>query len=461
MRLFFKACFAYLAVFLCALNANELEYSLIKKGVDDNNTLLVIGGIQGDEPGGFLAANLLANEYKIIKGSLWVVPNLNFNSIINNNRGSNGDMNRKFEKIDKKDPDFKTVTDIKRVISDANVSLIVHLHDGSGFYRPTFINELENPRRWGNSCIIDQDVLKGAAYGDLLANATRVANTVNKNIKINKHLYHVKNTHTAEKGGDKSMLKSLTYFAITKGKAAYANEASKSLKEHTRVFYHLLALEEYMRIAGIEFTRDFKLSENSVKKILEKEKYVNLNNDKFFLSLAQPRARINYVPMQKDTKLDYNSTDALLAIVENAKARGNFDVYYGNKLLTKLKPQYFEYSNTFSSAPVQIDDKDEIVTFGTKVRADKSILIKAQDNVRVNVIGYENKSKTETDIKIHKSDIIRSFSIDKNGKIFRVEFYEQQNGKKDKYLGMFLVEFSFLDSLKAPLVAGLDDDISY
>ena len=51
--------------------------------------------------------------------------------------------------------------------------------------------------------------------------------------------------------------------------------------------------------------------------------------------------------------------------------------------------------------------------------------------------------------------------IDKNGKIFRVEFYEQQNGKKDKYLGMFLVEFSFLDSLKAPLVAGLDDDISY
>ena len=67
MRLFFKACFAYLAVFLCALNANELEYSLIKKGVDDNNTLLVIGGIQGDEPGGFLAANLLANEYKIIK----------------------------------------------------------------------------------------------------------------------------------------------------------------------------------------------------------------------------------------------------------------------------------------------------------------------------------------------------------------------------------------------------------
>ena len=67
--------------------------------------------------------------------------------------------------------------------------------------------------------------------------------------------------------------------------------------------------------------------------------------------------------------------------------------------------------------------------------------------MRVNVIGYENPSKKETDVKITKKDIQKNFSIDKAGKIFRVEFYEQERGKKDKFLGMFLVEFARLEAL--------------
>ena len=43
--------------------------------------VLVVGGIQGDEPGGFSAATLLTTHYTIQKGVLWVVPNLNFPSI--------------------------------------------------------------------------------------------------------------------------------------------------------------------------------------------------------------------------------------------------------------------------------------------------------------------------------------------------------------------------------------------
>jgi len=83
-----------------AFSAN-LHYSLIKKeSGKEGSTLLIIGGIHGDEPGGYFAPMLLAKHYKIESGNLWVVPNLNFDSIVKNARGINGDMNRKFAKIE-------------------------------------------------------------------------------------------------------------------------------------------------------------------------------------------------------------------------------------------------------------------------------------------------------------------------------------------------------------------------
>ena len=131
-------------LFLAALaaaslaNASALDYALIKKGEPSSNTMLLIGGIQGDEPGGFLAASIVATDYNITKGSLWVVPNLNFPSIIERSRGTKGDMNRKFAHVEKDDPDYNSVMKIKDVITDKNVTLILNLHDGSGYYRDKF-----------------------------------------------------------------------------------------------------------------------------------------------------------------------------------------------------------------------------------------------------------------------------------------------------------------------------------
>ena len=96
----------FLLTFVTASLANVLDYALIKKGEPSENTMLLIGGIQGDEPGGFLAASIVATDYNITKGSLWVVPNLNFPSIIERSRGTKGDMNRKFAHVDKNDPDY-------------------------------------------------------------------------------------------------------------------------------------------------------------------------------------------------------------------------------------------------------------------------------------------------------------------------------------------------------------------
>ena len=97
---------------------NSFNFDLIKKGKQDKNTLLVIGGIQGDEPGGFVSASLLATHYEITKGSLWIVPNLNFYSIIKRSRGPYGDMNRKFAELSKKDPEYETVSRIKNYIKN-------------------------------------------------------------------------------------------------------------------------------------------------------------------------------------------------------------------------------------------------------------------------------------------------------------------------------------------------------
>ena len=64
-------------------------------GKISGKTLLLIGGIQGDEPGGFLSVDHYA-DISLAKGNLIVVPRANFQSIIYQRRKINADMNRKF-----------------------------------------------------------------------------------------------------------------------------------------------------------------------------------------------------------------------------------------------------------------------------------------------------------------------------------------------------------------------------
>ncbi|WP_228026608.1 M99 family carboxypeptidase catalytic domain-containing protein [Campylobacter californiensis] len=413
---------------------SNLEYALIKKGIQDDNTMLVIGGIQGDEPGGFLAASIVATDYNITKGSLWVVPNLNFPSIIQRNRGTKGDMNRKFGHIDQDDPDFKAVTNIKKVIADQNVSLVLNLHDGSGFYRPNYINEDENPRKWGNTCIIDQERLEGAKYPDLNAIATRVKDKINENILNQKHTYFIKNTQTAK--GDLEMLKSLTYYAVTQDKSAFANEASKNLNAEQRTYYHLLAIEEYMRVVGIEFTRPFKLTVQDVKKAIEKEIRLSFYDDAFVLNIHNLKGALNFVPLKKG-EINYSSSNPLIAVI---KEQNGYKVQYGNRFVTRLNPQYFEHVEPLKDISLIVDGKNLNAKSGDKISVKNSFNIAKQSEIRTNVIGYNSKNIDEAGENITKNRMLKSFSIDKEGNVYRVEFYKKQEGK-DKFAGMILVEF--------------------
>ena len=212
----------------------SLEFSLHKlESGRPGPTVLVVGGIQGDEPGGFHAASLLVTDYRVSSGSLWVVPNLNFESIIKRSRGVNGDMNRKFAALNEDDPDYAAVERIKALIKSPEIDFILNLHDGSGFYREKYVDKMHNPNRWGQSLIIDQEVLGSSRYAKVGDYARAVAQRVNGYLLSQEHSYRVRNTKTAE--GDAEMAKSLTYFAIRHGKPAMGLEASKSLPTRERV----------------------------------------------------------------------------------------------------------------------------------------------------------------------------------------------------------------------------------
>ncbi len=418
-------------------SSKSMDFDLIKKGVQDDNTLLIVGGIQGDEPGGFVAASLIATHYTITKGSVWVVPNLNFYSIIKRSRGPNGDMNRKFAALDKNDPEYELIQRIKGYIKAPEVQTVLNLHDGSGFYRETFIDKYHNPRRWGQCTVIDQEYLEHLdTYPNLYDIATKVVNHLNKNLLKEEDYFRIKNTKTKfEKTYEQTeMAKTLTYFAITHGKAAFGHETSKSLSVENRVYYKLLALEEHMRVMGIEFTRSFEMNPKSIKNIIDNDIFITFYDDKIKLPLSQIRRIIRYFPVKKDGTLEYTPSSPLLTILKNKNV---YTIHYGNRELAKIKPDFLDMLNTPQGIKLKIDGEDFEVPFGSIIKVKNDFYIYPTGTLRVNVIGYINKKqKNEAGLIINLNEILKRYSVDKNGKIYRIEFYDNK-----KFIGMIMVDF--------------------
>ncbi|WP_121628211.1 M14 family metallopeptidase [Poseidonibacter antarcticus] len=423
-------------IFICLqhLNADvkSFDFDFIKKGQQNENTLLIIGGIQGDEPGAFMAASLIATHYDIKKGSVWVIPNLNFYSIIKRSRGPYGDMNRKFAKLSENDPDYNTVQRIKKYIKSDEVKLILNLHDGSGFYREKHLSNELSPLRWGQCSIIDQSNLDIESYGNLEEISTKVVNSINNNLIKSRDKYHVKNTKT--RLGDKEMEKSLTYYAINNGKAAFANEASKELNLEERVYYHLLAIEEYMNIMGIEFHRKFNLTTSDIKNVIDHDIFISFYDEKIKLPLSKVRKLLRYFPISKDGNLEFTTSSPLMTIVKEGK---EYIIHYGNRKLAKLHPDYIKFIEDERKINIFIDGVKNSIKFGDIIYAKDTFNIEPIPNLRVNVIGYVNKNKkNEVGLDITKKEIVKRFSIDQDGNIFRIEFYQG-----DKFAGMILLGF--------------------
>ncbi len=224
------------------------------KGKEKGPTVLIIGGIQGDEPGGYLSADSYA-DISLKKGRLIIVPRANLPSIIMNRRGVNADMNRKFKSKSQRIYEEKVVAILKKLIRQSDV--LLNLHDGSGFYRPVWINMWKNPMRFGQSIIADAETYYSKKYHKTLflgKTARKVAAEVNKKIRNLEYHFHFNNHNTVSPNTrHKEQRKSATYYALTQcGIPAYGIETSKFLPStHLKVLYHNMVVNEFLKEYGV------------------------------------------------------------------------------------------------------------------------------------------------------------------------------------------------------------------
>ncbi|MFH0710824.1 MAG: M99 family carboxypeptidase catalytic domain-containing protein [Pseudomonadota bacterium] len=412
-----------------------LPFSFIKHETSKNDgpTLLVIGGIHGNEPGSYFAASILSQYYTISKGNLWIVPNLNALSIAMNSRGIHGDMNRKFADINATDPDIKIVKEIQKIITDPKVDLILNLHDGHGFYRKEYQNTIFNPSAWGQTCVIDQEALDGDhPYKNLDKIALAVQQEVNDGLIENHHCFAIRNTNT--RFDDEAMKHSLTFFAINQNKPAFAIETSKNLPTlNEKVFYQLRAIEGYMRYMGIEYTRSFDLSSENLKSILKYDGNVTINNTTA-LNFENLRNELSFIPLQSESN-EFKFSHPLGFVVQKSN---KYDLYIGNRKTSSLTPSFHETSMHDENVTIEVDNNQRIITFATEflVTADFKVILHNKD-IRVNIIGYSPKKGTdEANMRVSMKDLDPKYSLDRDHQVYRVEFY-----RGNRFCGMILAHF--------------------
>jgi len=224
-------------------------------GKRPGKTLMLIGGIQGNEPGGFLSADLYA-DMSLEKGNLIVVPRANFYSIILNQRGPNGDMNRKFSHEDASaSMEDKIVNILKKLISESDY--LLNLHDGSGFFYPKYINKWRNPQCFGQSIIADAEAFQVPGT-DRVINlgemGRKVLDVVNPHISNDLYKFHLLNTRTADEDSPhREQRMSATYYALTKHHIpAFGVETSKFLPSiDLKVQQHNLVINAFMKLFDI------------------------------------------------------------------------------------------------------------------------------------------------------------------------------------------------------------------
>jgi hypothetical protein len=223
-------------------------------GHESGPTLMIIGGIQGDEPGGYLSADMYA-DISLATGNLIVVPRANFHAILLNQRGPNGDMNRKFAGQRDQDSEARIVTILKELISRSDV--LLNLHDGSGFYRPTWEDNLHNPMRFGQSIIGDADVYRSPQSGKVIELgqiAARICDQVNTHVVEEKYKFRFNNHNTiSDTTKHREQRLSATYYSLTRHEIpAFGIESSKQIRSNELKLRHKsMVINAFMNEFGI------------------------------------------------------------------------------------------------------------------------------------------------------------------------------------------------------------------
>ncbi|MGE4194408.1 MAG: M14/M99 family metallopeptidase [Pseudodesulfovibrio sp.] len=253
-----------LGLLLCAsqARAGSWEYAFFQgtqyplrvvflEGEQPGPTVMVQGGIQGDEAAGYITAQLLS-QAKVMRGNVIVLPRANVPSINLRKRQINVDMNRRFDQNYNRFYEDRVARVIRFLLARSDA--FIHLHEGSGFYNPTYVDNLRNPMRYGQSIIVDT-----LAYGnlDLARTVNPVLAELNTKIGLTDYQFKLFNTKTFDQGTSyPEMRKSLTCYALAEhGIPAMAVEVSKSITQiDWKVRQQLTATIMLLHRLGVEVT---------------------------------------------------------------------------------------------------------------------------------------------------------------------------------------------------------------
>lgn len=201
----------------------------IKKGERPGPTIVIIGGVHGNEPAGYLAARKLV-KWKIGRGTLVVMPDAHREAIRRNARGYPANMNRMFPGKADGDAMQRLAYEIWQVIRTAKPDLLLTLHESIDFH-------VDNPKRYGQTFCFD--------FNELKPYMNRALRRVNPNITTPKHkfLLFVDPFPTCP-----------TYQAWARLKVpATSIETSKTLPLNTRITYQLMGVQAFFDELGLQY----------------------------------------------------------------------------------------------------------------------------------------------------------------------------------------------------------------
>lgn len=182
------------------------------------------------------------------------------------------------------------------------------------------------------------------------------------------------------------------------------------------------------------FERTFDLGAPEVSAALQENVAVSFFGNKIFLDLRNARERLNYIPLKKDSAVEYRPGSPIMALVS---ADNRLNVFFGNTSVTQLDPEYLEFDSSIDRITLNVDGSRREVPFGSVVQVGQNFRVEPQAGYRTNVIGFSKPGLAdEAGQALALADLRPNYSVDKAGTIYRVEVY-----REDKFCGMILVAF--------------------
>lgn len=412
------------------------------KGKKPGLTVLIFGGIHGDEPGGYFSSEILC-KVKLHKGNLIIVPRVNFPSIMLNRREVHGDMNRKFGKGEQPgDPDAEVIRLLKKLMKEAD--LFINQHDAFGFHREKYIDEMYNPSRYGQSLIIDSSRFFSKKLGKEISLGEigkRIMNRVNKRIKNpDYHFGFWDHNSLDRKTKHLEMRKSATYYALTTHSIpAFGLETSKDLPTlYHKVKYQLLMIEEILREFGLE--AEFPSSKVIppvlywVEFLKNGKEIIRINGNTNLRLNPGDKIRVKHIFSNYDTGLSANihNWGTINDIDKEYEFKGNATIVIKKNHITMGKIYLRHYlSNSIKEVVVEINGKEtRIPTWGKiEVKTGQYFNIKGTipdfSNLRFDVRGFSAPpgKKGDGGVNIYPRQLLDRYSFKENDRVYFVKIY--------------------------------------